>query len=90
MKSTIETTAEGLRIEATVPADQREALLQELGKCAGGSCSCPTPQYAKLSAIEVNASAEGVTVELKVKPGELVDPEDIRHCLDHTAKQVGA
>lgn len=90
MKSSIEQTAEGLRIRAAVPQDKQDALMQELGRCAGGSCSCPTPQYEKLSAIELKATPEGITVDLKVKAGEEVDVEDIQQCLDHTAKQVGA
>lgn len=90
MKSTIEHTNEGLRIQAAVQPDKEGALLEELGKCAGGHCSCPSAQYDKLSAVDVKASAEGVTVDLKVKPGEQVDVADIQNCLDHTAKQVGA
>ena len=90
MKSTIEKTADGLRIEATVSQDRQSALMAELGKCATGSCSCPTPQYQKLSAIELKTSPEGVTVDLKVKAGEEIDVADIQKCLDHTAGQVGA
>ena len=90
MKSTIEQTSDGLRIRATVPEDKQGALMEELGKCACGSCSCPTPQYEKLSAIDLKTTAEGVTVDLKVKPGEQVDVADIQKCLDHTARQVKA
>lgn len=90
MKSSIEQTPEGLRIQATVPPDKQGALMQELGKCAGGNCSCPTPQYEKLSAIDLKTTPEGVTVDLTVKPGEAVDVADIQNCLEHTAKQVGA
>ena len=90
MKSTIEHTNEGLRIQAAVQPDKQGALLEELGKCAGGNCSCPSAQYEKLSAIDLKTTAEGVTVDLKVKPGEQVDVADIQNCLDHTAKQVGA
>ncbi len=90
MKSTIETTQDGLRIEASVPQEKQAALMEELGKCAGGTCSCPTPQYDKLSAIDVKSTESGVTVDLKVKPGEQVDVRDIEKCLEHTANQVGA
>lgn len=90
MKSTIEQTSDGLRIQAAVPPEKQAALMEELGKCAAGSCACPTPQYEKLSAIDLKTTSEGVTVDLKVKPGEEVDVVDIEKCLDHTAKQVGA
>ncbi len=90
MKSDIEPTSEGLRIRAAVEPDKQEALLRELGKCASGHCSCPTPQFAKLSAIDVQATAPGVTVDLKARPGEQLDVADIQACLEHTAGQVGA
>ncbi|TXC66756.1 hypothetical protein FSC37_15900 [Piscinibacter aquaticus] len=55
-------------------------MLDELAKCAAGTCSCPTPQYEKLSAIGVKAEAGGVIVDLKVKPGEQIDTTDIEQC----------
>ena len=90
MKSSIERTNDGLRIVAAVAQEKQAALLEELGKCAGGTCSCPTPQYEKLSGIDVSSTVDGVIVELKVKVGEQVDVTDIEKCLDHTAKQLGA
>lgn len=90
MKSTIEHTTEGLRIQAAVQPEKQGAILEELGKCAGGNCSCPSAQYEKLSAVDLKTTAESVTVDLKVKPGEEVDVADIQNCLDHTAKQIGA
>lgn len=89
MKHTIEQTADGLRISAEAPQDKRQRLLDQLAKCAAGTCSCPTPQYEKLSAIDVKADPSGVTVDLKVKPGEQVDTTDIEKCLEHTAQQAG-
>ncbi len=90
MKHAIEQTSEGLRITAETPQDKQQGLLDELGKCAAGTCSCPSPQYEKLSAIDVSADANAVIVNLKVKPGEQVDRADIEKCLEHTARQVGA
>lgn len=89
MKHTIETNSDGLRINASVEADMQGLLLKELQACATGQCSCPTPQYDKVQSIEVSTSAAGVTVDLKVKPGEVIDTADIERCLDHTAKKVG-
>lgn len=89
MKHTIEQTVEGLRISAEAPKAQQQGLLAELAKCAAGICSCPTPQYVKLSAIDVKAEADRVTVDLKVKPGEQIDTADIEKCLAHTAQQAG-
>ncbi len=89
MKHTIEQTADGLRISALAPQNQQQGLLDELTKCAAATCSCPTPQYEKLSSIDVKAEADRVTVDLKVKPGEQIDPADIERCLAHTAQQAG-
>jgi hypothetical protein len=82
-------TSNGLRISAEAPPDKQKRLLDELAKCAAGTCSCPTPQYEKLSAIDVRAQPNGVAVNLKVKPGEQIDSADIEKCLEHTARQAG-
>lgn len=89
MKHTIEQTSDGLRIRAEAPEDQRQGLVDELAKCAAGTCSCPTPQYERLSAIHVKADPGGVTVDLKVKPGEQIDTADIEKCPQHTGQQAG-
>jgi hypothetical protein len=88
MKHSIEQTTEGLRINASVTPEKRKELLDEFAKCAGGTCSCPTPQYEKVQSIEVSEQATRVTVTLKVKPGEAIDIADIEQCLDHTAQQI--
>ncbi|HJV69134.1 hypothetical protein [Ideonella sp.] len=90
MKRTIEPTRAGVRISASAAPDKQRALLDELARCASGTCSCPSPQYDKVQAMEVRAQPSGVTVELTVKPGEHIDVADIEKCLDHTAKQIGA
>lgn len=87
MKHTIEQTADGLRISAEAPQAHQQGLLDELAKCAAGTCSCPTPQYEKLSAIEVSTQGDQVAVDLKVKPGKQIDVGDIEKCLAHTAQQ---
>lgn len=89
MKHTVEKTNEGLRISATAGPEKQKALLEEFAKCAAGTCSCPTPQYEKVQSIDVSAQDSGVTVNLKVKPGESIDVADIERCLDHTAQQIG-
>ncbi|MBP8101536.1 MAG: hypothetical protein KAY54_06570 [Burkholderiaceae bacterium] len=89
MKHQIEKTDEGIRISAEVGAEKRAAMLGELQKCASGTCACPTPQYDKVQSIEISAGTDGVSVDLKVKPGEVIDMADIERCLEHTAKQLG-
>ncbi len=90
MKHAIDTTTDGLCITATTASAKQQALLDELAKCAAGTCSCPTAQYEKVESIDVSAEATCVRVNLKVKPGEAIDTADIERCLEHTAKQIGA
>lgn len=90
MKRTIEPTRDGVCISVSACPDKQQALLDELAKCVSGTCSCPSPQYAKLQAMELSAQPTGVTIRLAVKPGEHIDVADIEKCLDHTAKQIGA
>ena len=90
MKHTIEQTDQGLRIRAAVGREKQKALLDEFGKCAAGTCACPTPQYQKLESMQVSSQEGVITVELRAKAGEIVDVADIETCLDHTAKQIGA
>ena len=90
MKHSIETTKDGVRISASVSGGKQKELLDEFAKCAAGSCSCPTPQYAKVQSIDVKPQPEGVTVDLQLRPGESIDVLDLERCLEHTATQIGA
>lgn len=85
MDYTIKQTQGGIAIKAQVPASQQQQLLEELQKCAGGQCSCPSPQYDKLESIGIAQDAAGVSIDLKAKAGETIDQADIARCLDHTA-----
>jgi hypothetical protein len=88
MKYSVDQTSDGLRVEAEVPAEQQARLLEEFGKCATGTCSCPSTQYDKLASIDVMQTADGVSVHLKAKTGEVIDGDDIKRCLDFTAESM--
>lgn len=88
MKYQVDQTLDGLKIQASVAPEQQAKLLEEFGKCASGTCSCPSKQYEKLASINVSQGTAGVNVELKAKPGENIDIEDIKRCLDHTANHL--
>lgn len=88
MKHTVEATREGVRISAEAAPGKQQALLEEFAKCAAGTCSCPSPQYEKVASMDVTAQDACVTVNLKVKPGQTIDIDDIERCLDHTAQVV--
>ena len=41
-------------IELTEVEGKQEELLQAFGECQSGQCSCPTDQYEKLGAMQVD------------------------------------
>ena len=86
MKYSMTETSNGLSVNATVGKEQQAQLLSEFGKCAAGTCTCPSTQYDKLEAINVQQTDEGVKVDLTAKAGEKIDLSDISRCLDHTAQ----
>lgn len=88
MKYSVNPTPDGLHVSVAVPAEQQAKLLEEFGKCAAGTCACPSTQYAKLASIDVQQTAEGVSVALKAKDGEVIDGDDIRRCLDFTGESL--
>lgn len=88
MKYIVEQTREGLHVSAAVSPEQQAKLLAEFGKCAAGTCSCPSTQYDKLASIDVKQTADGISVALKTKAGEEIDGEDIKKCLDFTAESM--
>ena len=89
MKYSVDQTSDGLRVYAAVPPEQQAKLLEEFGKCAAGTCSCPSTQYDKLASIDVKQTPDGVSVDLKAKSGESIDQDDIARCLNHTANLIG-
>lgn len=88
MDYAIKQDKEGLHIDVSAPQEEQQKLLEELAKCAAGTCTCPSTQYAKLEKIDVVPGQSGVSVELKARGGETIDPADIERCLEHTAKLI--
>lgn len=88
MDYTITEKTGGLHIDASVPPEAQHKLMEELAKCAAGTCTCPSTQYDKLQNIQVEPDQNGVAIDLTAKPGETIDRADIERCLAHTARQV--
>jgi hypothetical protein len=88
MDYSIKEGADGLHIDATVPPEMKKKLMDEIAKCAAGTCTCPSSQYDKLKGVDIISGPTGVAIELKVKPGERIDLGDVERCLEHTAKQI--
>ena len=89
MEFDIQPTDHGLRVKAKMRPEQAKKMLDELAKCANGTCSCQTSEYDKLDSMQVSQTASGLTLDLKAKSGQDLDASCVAECLDHTAAQVG-
>jgi hypothetical protein len=89
MKRTIVTKDGALDIRIEDVGSHRDDVLDALQACAEGRCSCPTPQYAKLDAIEVTPAPDAIAVRLTPKAGESFDVGEIEKCLAYTEERAG-
>ena len=89
MEFDIKPTDQGLRVKATMRPEQAKHMLDELAKCANGTCSCKTAEYEKLDSMQMSQTDSGLTLDLKAKPGQDLDASCVAECLNHTAAQVG-
>jgi hypothetical protein len=76
-------------IELADIGDKQEELLEAFDECRSGRCSCPTNEYEKLAAMDVEASTEQITLRLQTKPGTAFDSSELTACLDHTVAKLG-
>jgi hypothetical protein len=90
MKYVVKPQQDHVAVEVTDLGAQRDAALAAFQACAGGRCSCPTGEYAKLAGIAVEAAAGGVRIRLEPKPGATIAVAEIERCLDHTATELAA
>ena len=60
----------------------------ELGECQAGQCSCPTNEYEKVEAMDVESSADAIAIRLRAKPGTEFDTREIETCLHYTVTKV--
>ncbi len=88
MKYLIKPEGSDLKITVEQLGDKQAALMEELKACAEGRCSCPTPQYSKLEAIDIKPGTDKVEIALKAKPGEKIDQADIAKCLEETTTKA--
>lgn len=78
-------TGAGLHVAVEQLGANKEAALKALQECAEGRCTCPTPQYEKMQAIDVVPGQDRVDITLTPKPGESIDRQAIDKCLEYTA-----
>lgn len=80
----IKESESAVSIELTEVAGNQEQLLGAFAACQAGQCSCPTDEYQKLAAVDIQQGAEEIRLELEPKPGEKFDLSEIAACLDYT------
>ena len=88
MVHVIKPDLEGLKVEVSEIAGKKEDLLSEFQACREGCCSCPTDEYAKLDALEIEDQAGKISLRLRAKPGREFDAAEIEKCLDHVQKKL--
>jgi len=81
---TIDADGPSVAIEITGLAGRQAELLAAFGECQGGQCSCPTNEYEKVAAMEVEPTGDRIAIRLLAKPGMTLDTAGIEACLDYT------
>jgi hypothetical protein len=84
----IEERESTVSIEVTGVGGQQNQLLEAFGECQAGQCSCPTDEYQKLAAIDVQHAGDLIRLRLEAKPGEKFDTAEIAACLDYTTAKL--
>lgn len=65
-------------------------LMESLQECQQGQCACPTDQYDRLDAIDVQAGDDDFTVRLRPRTGEVLDVQALHACMDYTVNRADA
>lgn len=85
MRFEIEELQDGLRIEFDEVGEKREALLKSVAMCEQGCCNCPSYEYRKLQAFDVESAGERVEIRMSAKEGTHFNPEQIQRCMAYFA-----
>jgi len=88
MELDIKLTDQGLRVKASMQPEQAKKMLDELAKCANGTCSCKSVDYEKLDSMQVSQTDVGWTLDLTAKSGQDLNPSLVAECLNHTSAQM--
>ena len=65
--------------------EDKNAILETIEGCADGSCACSTDEYKKVETMQILSGPESIQLDIKVKPGEVIDPNCISDCLAPTS-----
>ena len=88
MRQMIKPCPQGLTVVVTDIAGQEDRLLAEFQACRDGRCCCPTDEYTKLEALEIDQAADSIHLRLEAKAGHTFDQGEIERCLKHTAGKL--
>ena len=88
MKYQITKQPDAIDIEVSEVAGKETQLLAAFRECQAGRCTCPTNEYAKLDALELDQSPGALRLRLKAREGEAFDQAEIERCLEHTGQRV--
>lgn len=88
MKREVVENTDGLEIKVSDVQGKEEQLLEAFQECAEGRCSCPTQEYTKLEALQVEQDSKKITLKLTAKNGEQFNQAEIERCLDYTEGRV--
>jgi hypothetical protein len=90
MSTEYEIADDGSQVEIRMrtTAEQEPRVIASLHDCASGTCGCPTDQYDRLESMDVKTGGGNITVRLQPLPGEHLDTDEIRACLDYTLTQT--
>jgi len=90
MRYNIAQDGEAVEIHVQDAGERGPQVLASLQECQEGRCSCPTDQYDRLASIEVGGGDGELTVHLTPRPGEHLDPDALRACMDYTLESAAA
>ena len=83
----VSATGATVAIQITGTGEQQGELLQAFGEGAEGRCSCPTDEYEKVAAMDVQPGQDRIDIRLEAKPGTSLDASEIEACLDYTVQR---
>ena len=88
MNHKISNQKDGIKIKISDVQEKQSELLQSFELCQKGQCDCPTDQYDKLEALNIQSSENEIILNLKAKEGEKFDGSEIEKCVDFTIKKA--
>ena len=88
MRYNITQDGEAVEIHVQDAGERAPQVLASLQECQEGRCGCPTDQYDRLASIEVGGGDAELTVHLTPRPGEHLDPDELRACMDYTLESA--